>query len=217
MSAAGEPQQNPLADAVETELVQRAQSGDELAFAELVRRNASTSFRLALSVLKDRQEAEDEVQNSFFKAWRRLGTFQFESRFSTWFRSIVLNQSLMRLRVVKRVGMRSIDEPGPGGGGAASASDSGSRPREYAAGEATAEQSLGDTQLMRHLRAETQKLPPLLRDVLVMRDLEERSIEEIAEKLGISESAVKSRLARARPMLRGRMERHMKTTSLFAL
>lgn len=202
-------QRFPLADAAETELVQRAQAGDQLAFAELMRRNASTSFRLALSVLKDRQEAEDEVQNSFFKAWRRLGSFQFESRFSTWFRTIVLNQSLMRLRVVKRVAMRSIDEPG--------GSETTDRPREYATDEATAEQSLGDSELMKHLRAETQKLPPLLRDVLVMRDLEEQSIEDIAAKLGITESAVKSRLARARPMLRERMERHMKRSSLYAL
>ncbi|BDC50282.1 sigma-24 [Bryobacterales bacterium F-183] len=200
MSGGADPQ-FPLADVPETELVQRAQCGDETAFAELMRRNASTSFRLALSVLKDRQEAEDEVQNSFFKAWRRLGTFQFESRFSTWFRTIVLNQSLMRLRVVKRVGMRSIDDTG---------ADSSDRPREYATDEATAEQSLADTEIVKHLRAETQKLPPLLRDVLVMRDLEERSIEEIAAALDITESAVKSRLARARPMLRERMERHTK-------
>ena len=59
----------PLAEVPEMELVQMAQNRDETAFEELMRRNASTSFRLALSVLKDRQEAEDQVQNSFFNAW----------------------------------------------------------------------------------------------------------------------------------------------------
>lgn len=193
----------PLADVSESELVQRAQNRDEAAFGELMRRNASTSFRLALSVLKDRQDAEDEVQNSFFNAWRRLGTFQFESRFSTWFRTIVMNQSLMRLRVIKRANLQSLDESGDA-----------DRPREYPTNDPSPEQTLSRNQITEHLRAETRRLPPLLREVLVLRDFEERPMEEIAARLGITEAAVKSRLSRARNMLRERMQRHVQASSL---
>ena len=73
-----------LAEASEEELVARSQQRDEVAFAELMRRNRSASFRLALSVLRDRQEAEDQVQTSFLNAWLHLPRFQSESRFSTW-------------------------------------------------------------------------------------------------------------------------------------
>jgi RNA polymerase sigma-70 factor (ECF subfamily) len=191
-----------LAEVDDAELVQRASQGrDEEAFAELMRRHASTSFRLALSILRDRHEAEDQVQNSFFKAWKHLSGFQFESRFSTWFRKIVVNQSLMRLRVVRRVAFHPLEE---------SNEFSSERPRQYAADEPSHEQDLSQDQIFAHLRAEIKKLPPLLREVLILRDLEERSVEEIAAQLGITESAVKSRLARARPMLRERMERYVK-------
>ena len=188
----------PLAQVPEPELVQMAQNRDETAFEELMRRNASTSFRLALSVLKDRQEAEDQVQNSFFNAWKRLGTFKSEARFSTWFRTIVFNQSLMRLRVVKRANLQSLDDGGEQ-----------DRPREYPTHDLTPEQILSQSQLTEQLRAETQRLPPLLREVLILRDLEESPIEEIASRLEISEPAVKSRLSRARAMLRQRMQAHV--------
>jgi RNA polymerase sigma-70 factor (ECF subfamily) len=102
----------PLADLEEAELVTRAQQRDMAAFEELMRRNTSPSLRLAISVLKDRQEAEDQVQTSFMKAWTGLSSFQSESRFSTWFRRIVLNQSLMRLRSVRRARLQSLDEQG---------------------------------------------------------------------------------------------------------
>lgn len=188
----------PLAEVPEPELVQRAQNRDEAAFEELMRRNASTSFRLALSVLKDRQEAEDEVQNSFFNAWKSLGRFQSQSRFSTWFRTIVLNQSLMRLRAVKRANLQSLDDGGDQ-----------DRPREYPTKEKSPEAKLSTDQMTSRLRVEVQKLPPLMREVLVLRDLEELSIEDVASRLEITESAVKSRLSRARAMLRERMELHV--------
>jgi RNA polymerase sigma-70 factor, ECF subfamily len=200
----------PITDADETELVQRAlQGGDQDAFAELMRRNATTSFRLALSVLKNRQEAEDEVQNSFFKAWQRLSTFQFESRFSTWLRSIVLNQSLMRFRAARRAPLCPLES---------SSDHSFDSSPEHAIDEPSPEQTVVRDELLTLLRAETQKLPPLLREVLILRDLEEKSVEDIAAQLGITEAAVKSRLARARPMLRERMERHSRQPrSLLAL
>ena len=108
----------PWSELDESELVTRAQQRDEAAFAELMRRNTSPSLRLAISVLKDRQEAEDQLQTSFLKAWTGLTNFQQESKFSTWFRRIVLNQSLMRLRSVRRAKLQSLDahRPVPGRG-----------------------------------------------------------------------------------------------------
>jgi len=196
------PHPNPLAEVEEGELVKRAQQRDQQAFAELMRRNTSTSLRLAISVLKDRQEAEDQVQTSFLKAWMGLGGFQSEARFSTWFRRIVLNQSLMRLRVVRRTKLHSLDET--------TEADGSSRSRfDPASPDASPEASLGKDQIHARLRHEVRKLPPLLRDVLELRDLMELSTEDVAEQLGISVPATKSRLARARALLRDRMERHI--------
>jgi RNA polymerase sigma-70 factor, ECF subfamily len=188
----------PLSEVSEAELVQLAQERDEAAFAELVRRNSSASFRLALSILKDRQEAEDEVQTSFLKAWMHLPLFKSESRFSTWLRTIVANQSLMSLRKSRRANLRSLDE-----------ADEDGRTMEVPATDPTPEFDLSKRQLTGHLQTEVQKLPRILREVLILRDLEHVSTEEAASRLGISESALKSRLTRARNTLRQRMERHL--------
>ena len=66
------------------ELVKLSQEGAEDAFAELIRRNYSSAFKLALSILRERQEAEDEIQNAFWKAFQHIGQFQQDSKFSTW-------------------------------------------------------------------------------------------------------------------------------------
>jgi RNA polymerase sigma-70 factor, ECF subfamily len=187
----------PFSGSSEAELVERAQNRDPDAFAELMSRNSSPSFRLALSVLKDRQEAEDEVQTSFMKAWVSLPKFKSEARFSTWFRTIVLNQSLMRLRQIRRANLRSLDEE-----------DEEGRTREVASTDPLPEARLSGSELTQHLDIEVRKLPRLLREALVLRDMEELTTDEVASRLGISEPAVKSRLSRARAMLRHRMERH---------
>jgi RNA polymerase sigma-70 factor, ECF subfamily len=187
----------PLAEASEPELIELAQQRHEEAFAELMYRNTSASLRLAISVLKDRQEAEDELQNSFLKAWLHLPKFQFGSSFSTWLRTIVMNQSLMSLRKGRRARLQSLDEPGEDG-----------QMLEVPAPEPSPECLLDRQQTNHNLSVEVRRLPPLLRDVLVLRDLEQLSTEEAATRLGISEPAVKSRLTRARDMLRQRMERH---------
>ena len=183
---------NSLSD---DELVILAQQRDEAAFAELMRRNSSASFRLALSMLRDRQEAEDEVQNSYFSAWQHLGQFQRGSKFSTWITRILLNQCLMRLRKVRRATFLFLDEP---------VNDDGPR-LELRDKCANPEMELQNEELSIVLAREIRRLPPLLRSVLVMRDVNERSTCEVAEELGISPAAVKSRLSRARTELRRRI------------
>ncbi|MFN7921130.1 MAG: sigma-70 family RNA polymerase sigma factor [Bryobacteraceae bacterium] len=187
----------PLSTMDEQELVRLAQARDEAAFQELIRRSASTSMRLALSIVKNRQEAEDQVQTSFFKAWQAIGRFKAEAKFSTWLRTIVANQSLMHLRTARRTPEQSIED-GRDNGFVFEPADS--RPNHEA--------ELGRSEVARQLHSELRRMPPLLRDVLELRHVQELSIEEVAARLGISEAAVKSRLTRARQMLRDRMERH---------
>ncbi|HEU0123561.1 MAG TPA: sigma-70 family RNA polymerase sigma factor [Bryobacteraceae bacterium] len=189
----------PLSEAEEAALVERAQARDEEAFQELMRRNSSSSLRLALSILKNQEEAEDQVQTSFMNAWRRLESFQRDSKFSTWLRKIVVNQSLMRLRSQRRAAVQSLDQEADG--------TPLLEPPDLRPDQETA---LGNRELTVHLRREIGRLPPLFREVLELRDLRELELQEVARQLGISEAATKSRLARARQMLRQRMERHVR-------
>lgn len=186
-----------MSEASEAELVRLAQERNQEAFAELMHRNAPASLRLALSILKNREEAEDEVQTSFMKAWIHLPGFQSEARFSTWLRTIVQNQSFMSLRKSRRAKWESLD-----------GHDDGERAWELPAAEPGPEAQLGEQELSRHLKAEVRKLPNRLREVVELRDMEQLSTEDAALHLGISQAAIKSRLLRARAMLRERMERY---------
>ena len=181
------------------ELVLRAQDHDDAAFAELMRRTSASSFRLALSILRDRQEAEDEVQNSYLKAWRHVGQFQREAKFSTWMSRIVTNQCLMRLRKLRGANFLYLDDVD---------TSNGSRPQELPDRGLTPETELGDTELSGIVRREISRLPPILRNVVMLRDVDELSTHEVAARLRISVSAVKSRLLRARAELRSRIEKH---------
>ena len=88
-------------------LVKMAQAGDNAAFAELVVRHQNSCSKLALSILRDKSDAEDEVQNACWKAYEHIGQFQQDSKFSTWLTRIVVNQCLMRLRQTRqpRIGL----------------------------------------------------------------------------------------------------------------
>jgi RNA polymerase sigma-70 factor, ECF subfamily len=187
----------PLSELAEAELVRLAQARDQEAFHELMSRTKSASMRLALSVVKNREDAEDQVQNSFLNAWKKIGSFHLEAKFSTWMRTIVMNQSLMHLRNKRRAALQPLDD-GQEDGVAMDPADI--RPGQ--------EDALGQRELTNHLHAELRRLPPIFREVLELRDLQELSTEDVASRLGISEPAAKSRLSRARQMLRKRMERH---------
>ena len=198
-----EQRMSNLTEATDEELIALAQQRDEAAFTELMRRNSSSSFRLALSILKDTQDAEDEVQNSYLSAWRSIERFKGESRFATWMTRIVTNQCLMRLRSLRRSRLVSMDADKTSGGHDQQPTMQLADPGE------SAEVKLGARELSQVVRREIAKLPPLLRDVLVLRDLDLLPTDEVALRLGISAAAVKSRALRARVELRDRMERAM--------
>jgi RNA polymerase sigma-70 factor (ECF subfamily) len=181
-------------------LVELAQAGDSLAFAELIERHMPTCKRLALSILHDMSDAEDEVQNSCWKAFEHLQQFQSDSKFSTWLSRIVVNQCLMRLRKDRRARFLYLDE------GAANEDvavlelpDEGPSP----------EIRMGRGELGQILRAEISRIPSLLREVFVLRDVRELPMQTVAERLGITVAAAKSRLLRARLELRSRMTKHL--------
>lgn len=196
----------PLTEIDEADLVRLAQARDQDAFQELMRRTTSASMRLALSVVKNREDAEDQVQTSFMNAWKRISSFQMEAKFSTWMRTIVMNQSLMHLRSKRHASLEPLDD-GREDGLVLDPVDV--RP--------TQEATLGQQQLTDHLREELRLLPPIFREILDLRDLQQLSTEEVAARLGISEPAAKSRLSRARQMLRQRMERHAELRSANAV
>ena len=196
-----ELQISKLTESTDEELIALAQQRDQDAFNELMRRNSSSSFRLALSILKDTQDAQDEVQNSYLSAWRSIERFKGESRFSTWMTRIVTNQCLMRLRSLRRSRIVYMDHDKLG---------QDRQPLQQLADPVESQEvTLGLRELSQVVRREIGKLPPLLRDVLVLRDLDLLPTGEVAEKLGISAAAVKSRALRARAALRDRMERAM--------
>jgi RNA polymerase sigma-70 factor, ECF subfamily len=192
---------NPVfASATDEELVTLAQSGRNNAFEELMARHQRSARRLALSILRHQQDAEDEVQNAFWKAFEHIGQFHQDSKFTTWLSRIVVNQCLMRLRKDRRAQFLYLDDGVPAGDEIATLELADERP--------TPETALGRTEVGRLVMEEVRRIPPLLRDVIMLRDLEQVEMPDVASRLGISVAAAKSRLLRARLELRSRMSRH---------
>jgi RNA polymerase sigma-70 factor (ECF subfamily) len=181
------------------ELVELAKGRDHSAFEQLLQRHSPASVRLAVSILKNQSDADDEVQNSFLNAWRYFGQFHRDATFSTWMSRIVVNQCLMRLRSARRASFVYLDEL---------SEETGSPRVELADPGTTQETNLGRQQTTAILHREIRRLPPLLRNVVVLRDLHELPLAEVSLRLGISVMATKSRLLRARHELRQRIERH---------
>jgi RNA polymerase sigma-70 factor (ECF subfamily) len=189
-----------LLQLADEDLIRLSQAGRTDAFSELTRRNYSVSLRLAISILRDREEAEDEVQNAYWKAFRHIGQFQFNAKFSTWITRIVVNQCLMRLRSARRASWLYLDEVRTG-------DERG--PRELTDPAQSPESMLGTRELAVLLRREIRRIPPLLRNVFELREVDELPMPEVAERLGITVAAAKSRLLRARAELRVRLGRHL--------
>ena len=192
---------NPAFTAFEDDvLVSMAQNRDNAAFTELVERHTPTCRRLAISILRNQEDAEDEVQNATWKAYQHISGFNQDAKFSTWFSRIVLNQCLMRLRKDKRAHFIHLE---------AGVQGEQIQTIELPDLAATPEQHLGSRQVHDVLNHEIKRIPPILRQVFLMRDVEEIPTHEVAQRLGISIAATKSRLLRARLELRARMEKHL--------
>jgi RNA polymerase sigma-70 factor (ECF subfamily) len=199
---------NNRTDIGDHELVRLCQSGDTEAFAELMRRHQLSAFKVAMSILRDRQDAEDEVQSSFWKAYEHINQFQQDAKFSTWLTRIVVNQCLMRLRKARRAKFFYMDDAMVGD--EVVSFDLPDR-------SPTPEAQLGQSEVAEVLKHEIRRIPPMLRTVFMLRDVEQLPMSDVAEALGISVAAAKSRLLRARSELRARMEKHCGRTGPAAL
>lgn len=191
---------NPVfAGVPDSTLVALAQRGDNQAFAELIERHTATAKRMAYSVLRDETNAEDEVQNAFWKAYEHIAQFQQDAKFSTWLSRIVVNECLMRLRKERRVRLTYLDD---------SQDREEMAPLDLPDQALTPESALARTEIGGILKEEIRKIPTLLRDVFILREVQELPMQEVAGKLGITVAAAKSRLLRARQELRLRLDRH---------
>jgi RNA polymerase sigma-70 factor (ECF subfamily) len=182
-------------------LVAAAKRGDVAAFEELVSRYEGKIFRLTMNITRNREDAEDAMQDAFLKSYSHLKDFQEDSRFYTWLVRIAANEALMRLRK-RRPNQFSLDEPIEG--------DEDLMPRELQDWGPSPEQRFAQTEMREILNEVIDKLEPDFRVVFVLRDIEELSTEETAHTLGISIPAVKSRLLRARLKLRQRLDRYFR-------
>jgi RNA polymerase sigma-70 factor (ECF subfamily) len=200
--------QNHTETASDHELVEQCKQGDQEAFGELVFRHHRAALKVALSIVRDRQDAEDEVQNAFWKAYQHIGQFNQDAKFSTWLTRIVVNQCLMRLRRSRRARHTYIDDVLAG---EEIVSLDLKDPR------VTPEQELGQTEVAKVLFQEIRKAPPLLRQVFLLRDVQQLPMPDVAAALGISIAAAKSRLLRARAEIRLRMSRHCGQTGAASL
>lgn len=173
-------------------LVQRVLAGDRRCFEPLVRRHERRVFRVTLAVLGNIEDAEDAMQEAFIKAFRHLDQFRAESRFTTWLTRIAVNEALQKRQA--RKDLVPLDE-------SREAAEK-RLPRRFEPWTANPEQLYGQQEVRRLVEGAIDALPPIYRETLVLRDVEGMSAEEAAEALGIGVAALKSRLLRARLLLR---------------
>ncbi len=169
------------------ELVERAVAGEREAFDELVRQTYRDAFGLALRLTGDEEDARDVVQDAYLRAYRSLDRFRGDARFSTWLYRIVANCASTHTTRLRRHRHEELADDD-------AVIDS--RPEADPAGQAEA------AALRHQLDGAIQALPPRLRSVVVLRDVYDLPHDAIAEELGISVSAAKVRLHRARRRLR---------------
>ena len=188
----------PLFD--EQDLIARARRRDEAAIRTIVRQNNRRLFRVARSILKDDWEAEDAVQEAYVRGFSRLSEFEGRSSLSTWLTRIVDNESLGRLR--KRRPAADFND--------VERSDNGQLvPFPLAAPQLDPERAMAQTQLNNVLEKAIDALPDVYRVVLVARVIEEMSVEETATLFDLEPATVKTRLHRARALLRRELEENV--------
>jgi len=178
-------------------LVAAAKDGDCQAYAELCRRHSKQILRTVLRITRDVADAEDTLQEALLKAYIHIGGFEGRSAFSSWLTRIAINSALMLSRKKRSQPVYSF--------GSVSDVDDLKLP-EPMDNSRSPEESCIQNALEYELTQAIRYLPTNLRVVMQMRCREDASIAEIAKMLGISESAVKSRLLRARSRIRSRLD-----------
>jgi len=168
--------------------------GDKSAFEQLMRRFNRTLFRTARAILRDDAEAEDALQEAYLQAYQAIGGWREEAKLSTWLARIVANEALMRLRKqARRAEIVPLQS---------SATLEGLNEIPDTDMNKTPEREAQRVEMRRLLEAQIDSLPDDYRAVFMLRAVEELTVEETSKVLGIPEATVRSRLFRARSLLR---------------
>jgi RNA polymerase sigma-70 factor (ECF subfamily) len=189
----------------EAEMIAAIVAGDTQLYHDLIRPHERSVYMMALSFVKNEADAEDIAQEAFLKAFRNLSTFREESKFSTWLISIALNEARSRLRRETIVRMESLDDP-PDDGGRVS-------PALLRDWREIPSEAVERRETRQMLQEAVISLPTIYRQVFQLRDVDELSVRETAEALGISVPSVKVRLHRARMMLQKQLVPLLKSVS----
>ncbi|MBS1867672.1 MAG: sigma-70 family RNA polymerase sigma factor [Acidobacteria bacterium] len=173
-------------------LLDRVLAGDAKAFEELVRRHEQRVYRVAMGITANHEDAEEAMQQTFLKVHQHVSEFHGSSKFSTWMTRIAINEALqIRRRRRPNVSLDELQD-----------TKDGSLPKELRDWHDNPAQVFEKTRIREIVEAAIQSLPPLYRDAFVLRDVEGFTTEEAAAALGISQTALKTRLLRARLMMR---------------
>jgi RNA polymerase sigma-70 factor (ECF subfamily) len=185
----------PELRANEAELIQSVCDGEREAFHELVRPYERLIYVTAISILKNPADAEEVAQEAVLKAFSNLASFRGESKFSTWLVQITYNEARVKLRKARRHLYESLDEQHQ-------TEEGDYRPRDFADWRPIPSELLETGTVRQAVQKAINSLSPIFREVVTLRDIQNLSIRETSTILGISEAAVKTRLHRARLLLR---------------
>jgi len=188
----------------DSQLVAQAQAGNLESFEELVRRHSQLIYRALIAILGDTADAQDAMQDTLLSAFKHIGGFQGRSKFSTWLVSIARNAALQRLRGQRNT--ESLDQYD-------SQDDRDFRPRQIAAWQENPEQNHSKFEIRQLVERGLLQLPAKYRIIVMLRDIEQLSTDEVAHQLGLTVPAVKTRLLRGRLMLREWLAPHLTTTT----
>ena len=193
------PAGRPRAELDDAQLVTLAQGGDNRAFDELVKRYKDKVYRLSFKILRHEEDASESLQDAFLSAYRGLKNFKSESTFSTWLYRIATNASLMKYRK-RRENHVSLEQ--------SQSRNDDAEPLEVPDWSTQPVDELLTAETREVMEDSVAKLPEELQTVFLMRDIQEQSNAEVAAALDLSVAAVKSRLHRARLLLRDRLNRY---------
>ena len=181
--------------ALERELMQRVLAGETDLFYDLIRPYERAVFLAATSILRNEADGEEVAQEAMLKAFKNLGRFRQESKFSTWLIQITINEAKMKLRKDRRHLYEALEN--------GHRSDDGDYiPTDFADWREIPSEALEQAELRQALQKALQTLPEKYRTVLILRDVQQLSITETAQALGITEENVKTRTSRARLQMR---------------
>lgn len=189
----------------ETDLVRRLQARESTAFEEIVRAYGGRLLAVARRMLASDEDARDAVQEAFLSAFRAIDGFGGDARVSTWLHRIVVNVALMRLRTRRRRPETPIEALLP------AFRDDGHHDEQFRSWVVPADGLVLQAETRELVRAAIDRLADAYRTVLLLRDIEERTTNEVAGLLGVTPNAVKIRLHRARQALRTLLDAHFRS------